>query len=115
MEFDVHEEIARLWEGDPARGGRASAVLVKEPDLRIVLMVVRGGVRVPEHKANGRLAVQTVQGRIRLGIARAGGREAVDMPAGRVLVLEPAVPHDVEALEDSAFLLTIAWPAGSAS
>ena len=30
--------------------------------------------------------------------------------AGHMLALERAIPHDVEALEDSAFLLTIAWP-----
>lgn len=109
--FDLAGEVARLWAGDAARGGRASAVLVKEPDLRVVLMVVKGGAHVPEHKASGRLAVQTVQGHVRLEVAREAGRESVDMPAGRVLVLEPGVPHDVEALEDSAFLLTIAWPA----
>ncbi len=32
------------------------------------------------------------------------------MPAGQLLVLDRSVPHDVDALEDSAFLLTIAWP-----
>jgi quercetin dioxygenase-like cupin family protein len=32
-----------------------------------------------------------------------------DLPAGHLLALDAAVPHDVEALEDSAFLLTIAW------
>jgi quercetin dioxygenase-like cupin family protein len=33
-----------------------------------------------------------------------------DLPAGHLLALERAIAHDVEALEDSAFLLTIAWP-----
>jgi len=36
--------------------------------------------------------------------------KAFDLPAGHLLALERTVPHDVEALEDSAFLLTIAWP-----
>ena len=36
--------------------------------------------------------------------------KVIDLPAGHMLVLERALPHDVEALEDSAFLLTIAWP-----
>lgn len=27
--------------------------------------------------------------------------------------IEPGTTHDVEALEDSAFLLTIAWPSGA--
>ncbi len=33
-----------------------------------------------------------------------------DLPAGHFLALDRALPHDVKALEDSAFLLTIAWP-----
>jgi hypothetical protein len=36
--------------------------------------------------------------------------KVIDLPAGHMLALERALPHDVEALEDSAFLLTIAWP-----
>ena len=34
----------------------------------------------------------------------------VDLPVGRLLVLDQNVPHDVEALEESAFLLAIALP-----
>jgi quercetin dioxygenase-like cupin family protein len=33
-----------------------------------------------------------------------------DLPQGNLLALDRGVAHDVEALEDSAFLLTIAWP-----
>jgi hypothetical protein len=40
---------------------------------------------------------------------RAEGR-TFDLPTGRLLALDHGLPHDVEALEESAFLLTIAWP-----
>jgi quercetin dioxygenase-like cupin family protein len=33
----------------------------------------------------------------------------VDLPVGRLVSVERDVPHDVEAVEESAFLLTIAW------
>jgi hypothetical protein len=33
-----------------------------------------------------------------------------DLRAGSLLVLDQGLPHDLEALEDSVFLLTIAWP-----
>jgi hypothetical protein len=36
--------------------------------------------------------------------------EEFDLPAGRILVIDQAVPYDIHAIEDSAFLLTIAWP-----
>jgi len=33
-----------------------------------------------------------------------------DLPTGRLLALAQRLLHEVEALEESAFLLTIAWP-----
>ena len=33
-----------------------------------------------------------------------------DLTQGDLLTLERCLEHDVEALEESAFLLTIAWP-----
>jgi hypothetical protein len=39
-----------------------------------------------------------------------GGPYSTAYPAGQVLMLDPDVAHDVEALAESAFLLTIAWP-----
>jgi hypothetical protein len=36
--------------------------------------------------------------------------KVIDLPAGHTLALARAIPHVMEALEDSAFLLTIAWP-----
>ena len=34
----------------------------------------------------------------------------VDLHASSLLALDQGIPHDVEALAESAFLLTIAWP-----
>jgi hypothetical protein len=44
-------------------------------------------------------------------LVRAEGR-TFDLPAGTLLALDQNLPHDVEALEESAFLITIAWPHG---
>jgi quercetin dioxygenase-like cupin family protein len=40
---------------------------------------------------------------------RADGR-SFELQPGGLLVLDQGLPHDVEALEESAFLLTIARP-----
>ena len=58
---------------------------------------------------NSKTLVKYIEGHLRM---HSGGRE-FDLPAGRVLVLDRALPHDVVAIEDSAFLLTIAWPEGA--
>ena len=36
--------------------------------------------------------------------------QTVDLPDGHLLVLDRALVHDLEALEESAILLTISWP-----
>ena len=61
-----------------------------------------------EHQTKGRVSIQTVAGHI---LVRAEGR-TFDLPAGTLLALDQNLPHDVEALEESAFLITIAWPHG---
>ena len=72
----------------------------------MVLTVLKSSAQLHEHKAAGRISVQAVAGHIRMHVQD----KVFDLPAGHLLALERALPHDVEALEDSAFLLTIAWP-----
>lgn len=36
--------------------------------------------------------------------------EVFDAPVGHVISLDPHLSHDVEALEETALLITIAWP-----
>src|ERR1700692_697130 len=86
--------------------GRSSKTLVKYPDLRIVLIAMKANTRMHEHSAAGRISVHTLNGHIRLHLPE----RVVDLPVGHLLALDQCVSHDVEASEDSAFLLTISWP-----
>ena len=61
---------------------------------------------IPEHYNPGRICVQTILGHIRMH----ADDKLFDLPQGKILVLDRAAVHDVEALEDSAFLLTVAYP-----
>jgi len=71
-----------------------------------VLAVLQSNALVHEHKETGRVSVQALSGHIQMHV----GDKDVDLPAGHLLALDRTLPHDVRALEDSAFLLTIAWP-----
>ncbi len=106
LSFDLNSEIDQLRGENAWQGGRNSKTLVKHPDFRVVLTVLKSKAQLHEHKAAGRISVQTIAGHIRMHMQD----KVVDLPAGHMLALERALPHDVEALEDSAFLLTIAWP-----
>ena len=93
-------------ESDPAwEHGRSSRTLAKYPDFRAVLVTMKAGTTMEEHKAAGSISVHALTGRIRLN----AGDQHVEIPADHVVMLYSDLPHSVEALEDSAFLLTIAW------
>ncbi len=110
LTFDLASEASQLRAEEAWRRGSHNAkTLVKEPDFRVVLTVAKGGAHLQQHHAPGRISVQTVSGHIRLHLPD----QTVDLPAGHVLALEPDIVHDVEALEESTFLLTVAWPAGA--
>lgn len=108
LQFDLASELSQLHRDEswlhPA--GRSSKTLVKYPDLRIVLIAMKANTRMHEHTAASRISVYALNGHIRLHLP--GGM--VNLPAGHLLALDQCVPHDVEATEDSAFLLTLSWP-----
>lgn len=110
LRFDLPAEIAHLKQQEAWREGRSpsSTTLVKHPDLRVVLVAMRRGEHLAEHRTAARITVHTLAGHIRLHL----GQVVEDVPAGQLLVLDRELHHDVEALEDSAFLLTLAWPTG---
>ena len=106
LSFDLNAEIEQLRREGGWQAGRDSKTLVKHSDFRVVLTVLKSGTRLHEHRAVGRISVQTLAGHIRMH----ADSKTFDLPAGHLLALEREIAHDVEALEDSSFLLTIAWP-----
>jgi quercetin dioxygenase-like cupin family protein len=85
--------------------GHAARTLVREPDLRVVLIAIRAGSRIAEHEADESASVHTIAGHVRLHLPD----RVVELPAGRLLTLGPGLRHDVEATTDSAFVLTLGW------
>jgi quercetin dioxygenase-like cupin family protein len=108
LQFDLASELDQLHRDESwlHPTGRSSKTLVKYPDLRIVLIAMKANTRMHEHTAAGRISVHSLNGRIRLHLPKG----VVNLPAGQLLALDQCVPHDVEAAEDSAFLLTLSWP-----
>jgi len=105
LEFDLGRELELLHREAEWASGQNARTLAKYPDLRVVLIALKGKGRIPEHSAGGRVSIQTLQGQIQVG---ALGR-TFRLRAGGLLTLDQGISHDVEALEDSAFLLTVSW------
>ena len=106
LEFDLPAEIHRLKAETTWSTGHNARTLVKYDDLRVVLIALRANARMPEHKTEGRISVHLLSGHIQV---KAAGRTFSLRPGG-LLALDQGLPHDVEAMEESALLLTIAWP-----
>ncbi len=108
LEFDLHAQIELLRSEERYQHGHNSKTLAKYPDFRLVLTVIKASAVIARHQTAGRISVHTISGHIRMYV----GERLLDLPAGRVLVVDQGISHDVRAVEDSAFLLTVAWPEG---
>ncbi len=80
--------------------------LFKTPHMEVIRMVLGAGRVLAEHQAPGEIIVQCVEGRLKF---TAMGKTQ-ELRAASLLYLMPGIPHAVEAVEDSSFLLTILLP-----
>jgi quercetin dioxygenase-like cupin family protein len=105
-QFDLAKEMADSEQKKPWESGHYAKTLFKKSDFRMVLISMERGAGIKEHHADGTISVQVLKGSIRFtaeGIAR-------DLCPGNILTLGASIKHEVEALEESALLLTISWP-----
>jgi quercetin dioxygenase-like cupin family protein len=107
LQIDLERELQQLRREDSwqRETGRSSKTLAKYPDFRIVLILMKSGTRMRQHRAEGRISIQQLKGEVRIHLAD----RKVTLSTGQLLVLDCGVLHDVEALEESALLLTISW------
>jgi quercetin dioxygenase-like cupin family protein len=107
LQIDFERELQQLRREDSwqRETGRSSKTLAKYPDFRIVLILMKSGTRMRQHRAEGRISIQQLKGQVRIHLAD----RKVTLTTGQLLVLDCGVLHDVEALEESALLLTISW------
>src|SRR5579864_431476 len=105
LQIDLEQELQQQRREDSwqRETGRSSKTLAKYPDFRIVLILMKSGTRMRQHKAEGRISIQQLKGQVCIHLAD----RKMTLPTGHLLVLDCGVLHDVEALEESALLLTI--------
>jgi len=109
IQFNVATELGQLHQASTwdQTSGRSSKTLAKYADFRVVLISMKANTRMDQHRAEGRISIQCLAGQLRIHLP---GAQKAEMAVGDVLVLDCGIPHDVEALAESAFLLTICWP-----
>jgi len=105
LSLSIMDEVARLkakpeWSSED----RLAVSLVKDDALNILLMVLKKGARLAEHRTRGPIAVQVLSGSVRFS---AGSKDA-ELSSGSIAALDRNIVHELEALEESVVLLTTA-------
>ncbi|HTZ89358.1 MAG TPA: AraC family ligand binding domain-containing protein [Alloacidobacterium sp.] len=104
--FDLSHEITDSEQKKPWQSGLYAKTLYKSDDFRTVLITMQRAAHMKEHHTDGTISIQVLKGSVRVN---AQGQVHELVPYG-LFTLAPSIKHDVEALEDAAFLLTISWP-----
>ena len=105
LHVGLADQLDRLKQESTWRTSRRNAItLTKEPTLRLVLLLLGKGTKMPEHQAAGPLTLHVLSGSVTFRV----GDRTEEVGPGELIVLESAIGHEVEALEESACLLTLA-------
>ena len=104
LTFDLAALLAQIKGEDTwQQGPRNAMTLHKAPGLQVVLIAMHANTTIPSHRAAGPISVQVLEGRLTF---RTEGHH-VRLSPGQMLTLHPGLSHTVEAIEESAFLLTM--------
>ena len=110
--------------------GYCAKTVVRGMNVRTVLFAMRGGTRMREDRARGGVLIRVLAGHLELHVGKTCGDEwdmlpyvirhtegacgffsldddTIALPVGSLLALDPSSPNDVEAVEDSAFILDV--------
>jgi len=105
LRFDIPKLVAQLkGERTWAIGTRNAITLLKTPALRIVLVAMRAETEVASHRGDGPISVQVLDGRIAFDTAD----QTLELGAGALVTLHAGIQHGLRALEECAYLLSIA-------
>jgi quercetin dioxygenase-like cupin family protein len=101
----LSDEIARLRSAAEWKSADRHAIsLIKDDALNVLLMALKKGAHLHEHRTKGPIAVQVISGAIRFS----SGSDQRTISAGEMVGLDRGVPHSLEALEESALILVTA-------
>jgi quercetin dioxygenase-like cupin family protein len=87
------------------RAGVTAATLVRDEHATVVLVALRRGAAMREHRAPSAATVVVLAGRVAFLAEREPAR--TELGPGALAAFAADVPHAVEALEDAAYLVAI--------
>ena len=104
LSFDLPLMLKRIKAEETWRSSSRNAMtLMKSRGQRIVLIALHSKTEIPMHSADGQLSLQVIQGSLRVRT----DAQVVTLKKGELLALHAEIPHAIEAMRESAFLLTL--------
>jgi quercetin dioxygenase-like cupin family protein len=92
----------------PRTGSQMPRVLFTSPECRAVVIDLREGEELGDHRVRERAVVEVVAGRVSIECSG----ETADCDTGTLVTFDPGEHHKVRALADARLLLILApWPA----
>jgi quercetin dioxygenase-like cupin family protein len=102
--IDCLAELATLRGGDAyTTADHTAYTIAKQSGMRVVLIALKPGGRMNEHHAHAPITLHGLQGNLNLTL----GDQTVRLTPGVLVTVAQGMPHSVEAIDESAFLLTI--------
>lgn len=86
-----------------------TTAIVKTELFEAVRLVVRAGKDIKSHRVDGPITLHCLEGRALLRLPAA----TLELTAGQWVYLAGGEPHSISGIEDTSFLLTILFAAGS--
>lgn len=82
---------------------RNAMTVYKTNGMRMVLIALHKGAVLERHKANGNINVQVLEGEIDFST----DEQTVRLKEGQAVALHKLIPHEVTAVKEAVFLLTL--------
>jgi quercetin dioxygenase-like cupin family protein len=77
--------------------------------LRVTLVVMDANISMNPEASDGGATLQVLEGRLQVHTQGQGQ----DVGSGELMVLDDNLREPIRAVEQSAFLITVAWPEGA--
>ena len=105
VSIDVDDFIKKM-KREPAweNGDRNAMTIYKTSGMRIVLIALHKEAELKRHVTEGIISVQVLDGKINFTT----DDKEVEIEKGQMITLHKGIYHQVKALKESVFLLTIA-------
>jgi quercetin dioxygenase-like cupin family protein len=108
--FQLADEIRGLrTDLEHTSGERAARTFAKTEGLRVTMVLLKAGATMHPEAIAGGASVQVVAGRLRL---QTDG-DWRELETGELVVLGENLREPITAVDEAAFLVTVAWPVGA--